>query len=160
MQRTVLTLLALLGISCALVAQAKKPSLSSGRPDDRPSLTGKSSFLLVSSRKMSRVRRIYIAPMENNLDSRLTEAFARWGRFDIVGSEKEADAIVMGTCFAARRLKMVKSDIFFRARRTREPLWQDSLRLPYNPPTVNKVVSEMAVSLVDHLRTSMQNAKR
>ncbi|MEE8256590.1 MAG: hypothetical protein V3R60_01765 [Acidobacteriota bacterium] len=160
MQRTVLTLLALLGMSCARAAQEKKPSLTTGRPDDRPSLTGKSSYLLASSRKMRSVRRLYIAPMENKLDFKLTEAFVRWGRFEIVGSEKEADAVVKGTCFAARRLKMVKSDIYIRARRTREPLWQDNLRLPYNPPTVEKVVGEMATSMVAHLRASMQNSKR
>ncbi|MEE8176597.1 MAG: hypothetical protein V3T65_01220, partial [Acidobacteriota bacterium] len=104
MQRTVLTLMALLGMLCGLAAQQKKPSLSTGRSDDRPSLTGKSSYLLVSSRKMRSVRRLYIAPMENKLDFKLTEAFVRWGRFEIVGSEKEADAVVKGTCFAARRL--------------------------------------------------------
>lgn len=160
MQRDMLILLAFLMFFPPLEAQEKRPSLLSGRPNPSPSLTGRSSSMFGSTKKMKKVRRIYIAPMENRLNLKLAEAFLHWGRFEIVTTEKEADAVIVGTCFAARRLKTVKSDIYIRTRRTREPLWQGNLRLSYNPPTVEQVVGKIASSMVDHLRLSMQDSKQ
>ncbi len=160
MKRDMLILLAFLVLSPPLEAQEKRPSLLTGRAKSPPLLSGRSSHMLGSSKKMKKVRRIYIAPMENRLNFKLAEAFLHWGRFEIVATEKEADAVIVGTCFAARRLKTVKSDIYIRTRRTREPLWHGNLRLPYNPPKVEKVVGKIGSLMVDHLRLSMQDSKR
>ena len=160
MPRRVIVAAVVLAIGSTLWGQDKKPSFRTGRQPARPSLTGKSSNLLVSPARLQRIRTLYIAPMDNHLHLRLAEQFSSWKRFRLVATEKQADAVIKGTCFAARRLKMVKSEIYIREGRSGTPVWQDNVRLAYNPPSLNQVVGQMAVLLVDHLRHTMQTKRR
>ncbi len=141
-----------------LQAQRRPPSLSQGRAPDRPSLTGESSHLLVSAQRLKSVRKVYIGPIDNRLKQRLEEQFSEWGLFQVVSVERKADAVIKGTCFAGRRLKKVKAEIYMRDRRSGAPMWQDSLRLSYNPPPVAEVVDEIAILMVKHLRTILQRS--
>ena len=98
--------------------------------------------------------------MDNNLNLKLAEQFSGWKRFGLMATEKQADAVIRGTCFAARRLKMVKSEIYIRESRSGAPVWQDSMSLAYNPLSLNQVVGQIAVLLVDHFRHTVQTKSR
>ena len=152
-----------LGLCGPLQAQRqqrqRQPSLSrDGRAPARPSLTGESSHLLVSAKRLKSVRKVYIAPIDHRLKHRLEEQLTESGLFQVVEVERKADAVIKGTCFAARRLKKVKAEIYMRDRRSGMPMWQDSLRLSYNPPPVAEVVDEIAILMVKHLRTTLQRS--
>ena len=78
----------------------------------------------------------------------------------IVADRKDADTVVMGTCFDSRRLKTVHSEIFLHDRASGASIWQDIVRRHYNPPPLQKAVDDTAVMILAHLGESIQEAQR
>lgn len=136
---------------------AKRPTLG---PSSAPSLSGPRTSTTTDPRKLLRVRSVYIERMDNSLSDKLTEAMARTGRFRLVSTRNEADAVMHGTCFDSRRLKTVHSEVYLSERSSRAPIWQDSVRRPVNPPPLDTAVTETAQIILEHLSASVLEAER
>jgi len=98
--------------------------------------------------------------IDNQLSDKLMESLAKTGRFQIVAEEKDADAVLRGTCLDSRRLKSVHSEVFISERTTGASIWQDNVRRSFNPPALDKVVDDTAAIIVEHLNASVQEAQR
>lgn len=127
--------------------------------EGRPSLQGRVASITDPGR-LKNVKSIYVARIENNLHEKLTEALTRWGHFKLVGDQGAADAILQGTCFESRRLKTVHSEVYLRDARSGNPIWQDNVRRPYNPPTLAKALEDSAGVMVNHLRDDFMRSMR
>jgi hypothetical protein len=134
----------------------KRPSLG---PAPAPTLYGPKTSTTADSRRLSQVKKIYIERMDNALDEKLIEEFAKARRFRIVGDRKEADAVLRGTCFDARRLKVLRSEVYLNEV-SGAAIWQDSIRRPIHPPAVAVAVSETATMIAAHLNDSLVEAER
>jgi len=136
--------------------QPRKPTLG---PAPAPSLYGPRTSNTTDARKLARVRRIYVERIDNSLSEKLVEGFAKTRRFRIVASRNEADAVLRGTCVSLRRMKTVHSEVYLNDMNG-AAVWQDNVRRPYNPPTLDAAVSETASLIVTHLTESVMEAER
>jgi hemolysin activation/secretion protein len=137
-------------------SQPRRPTLG---PAPAPSLYGPKTSSTTDPRKLVRVHKIYIERMDNALDEKLTERLANSRRFQLVGERKEADAVLRGTCFDSRRLKLLRSEVYLNDPGG-VPIWQDSLRRPLNPPALATAVSDTANLIASHLSESVTEAER
>ncbi len=137
--------------------QQKRPTLG---PAPGPTLRGLGSSTTNDIRKLARIRTIYVEAIDNFLGDKLTEGLAKMGRFRIATNRNEADAVLRGTCFDSRHLKSVHSEVYLNDRATGASIWQDSIRLHYNPPTLSKAVENTAAEIVAHLGESIQESQR
>jgi hypothetical protein len=135
--------------------QPRKPTLG---PAPAPSLYGPRTSNTIDARKLARVRRIYVERIDNSLSEKLVEGFAKTRRFRIVASRNEADAVLRGTCVSLRRMKAVHSEVYLNDMNG-AAVWQDNVRRPYNPPTLDAAVSETASLIVTHLTESALEAE-
>jgi len=135
--------------------QPRKPTLG---PAPAPSLYGPRTSNTTDARKLMRVRRIYVERIDNSLSEKLVEGFAKTRRFRIVGSRNEADAVLRGTCVSLRRMKTVHSEVYLNDMNG-AAVWQDNVRRPYNPPTLEAAVSETVTLIVTHLTESAMEAE-
>jgi hypothetical protein len=135
--------------------QPKRPTLG---PAPAPSLYGPRTSNTTDARKLMRVRRIYVERIDNALSEKLVEGFAKTRRFRIVASRNEADAVLRGTCVSLRRMKTVHSEVYLNDM-SGAAIWQDNVRRPYNPPTLEAAVSETASIIVTHLTESAVEAE-
>lgn len=136
--------------------QEQRPTLG---PAPTPSLRGPRSSTTNDSRKLMRIRTLYVERIDNSLGDKLIEALSKMGRFRIVPESKEADATLRGSCLESRRLKRVHSEVFI-ADRNGASIWQDSIYRPFNPPSLAQAVSETTQVVVEHLGTSIREADR
>lgn len=134
----------------------QRPTL--GAPSE-PSLNGPRSSTTNDARKLMRVRTIYVEHMDNRLGEKLADGLSKQGRFRVVASRGEADAVLHGTCFDSRRLKSVHSEVYL-ADRSGTAIWQDVIRRQFNPPALEKVVDSTAAEIVQHLGDSVREADR
>ncbi len=134
----------------------QRPSL--GTPTE-PSLNGPRSSTTTDPRKLVRVRSIYVERIDNMLSDRLAEGLVKMGRFRVVASRNEADAVLRGTCFDSRRLKSLHSEVYL-SDRGGASIWQDDVRRPFNPPPLPKVVDTTAAEILQHLGDSVREADR
>jgi len=135
--------------------QPRKPTLG---PAPAPSLYGPRTSNTIDARKLMRVRRIYVERIDNSLSEKLVEGFAKTRRFRIVASRNEADAVLRGSCVSLRRMKTVHSEVYLNDMNG-AAVWQDNVRRPYNPPTLEAAVSETASLIVTHLTESAMEAE-
>jgi hypothetical protein len=135
--------------------QPRKPTLG---PAPAPSLYGPRTSNTTDARKLMRVRRIYVERIDNLLSEKLVEGFAKTRRFRIVASRGEADAVLRGTCVSLRRMKTVHSEVYLNDMNG-AAVWQDNVRRPYNPPTLEAAVSETVTLIVTHLTESAMEAE-
>ena len=133
----------------------QKPSLG----EQEPSLHGPHTSSTTDARKLLRVRTIYVQRIDNALSDKLMEGLSKTGRFRIAADRQEADAVLRGTCSEYRRLRTVRSEVYLNDR-TGAPIWQDSVRRPYNPPRLEEAVGETAESILAHLAESIHRAER
>lgn len=138
-------------------APRQKPTLG---PQPAPSLHGPRTSNTTDARKLIRVRRIYVERMDNKLSEKLLDGLAKLGRFHVVASREEADAVMRGTCFDSRRLKSVHSEVYLNDRISGASIWQDSVRRPFNPPPLDAAVAETATLILQHLSASVVEAGR
>jgi hypothetical protein len=114
----------------------------------------------MDARRLRRVRTIFVEHIENSLSEKLAEGLAKMGRFRIVDKRRDADAVLRGTCSDLRRLKSVHSEVYLADSRADSTIWQDTVRRPYNPPPLDKVVGDTALLIVQHLTDSLRQADR
>jgi hypothetical protein len=137
-------------------APQNRPTLG---PPPPPSLNGPRSSTTTDPQKLIRLRKVYVERIDNMLSDKLMEGLAKGGRFRIVADVKAADAILRGTCFDSHRLKSLHSEVFISDRATGASIWQDSIRRPFNPPTLEKAVDDTAALVLEHLNDSVQEAQ-
>ncbi len=134
----------------------EKPTL--GHAEDAPSLYGPRSSTTTDARKLLRVHKVYIEPIDNALNEKLAEDLSKKGPFRVVAKRHEADAVLRGTCFDSRRLKSVHSEVFL-TDPNGSSIWQDIIRQPYNPPPLTRAVADSALLIVTHLSESLREAQ-
>ncbi len=136
--------------------QEQRPTL---HPEPGPTMGGGPRTATTNdARKLIRIRTLYVQRMDNSLSDRLLEDLTKMGRFRIVTSPKQADAVMRGSCLESRRLKRVHSEVFI-ADQNGASVWQDDVYRPYNPPTLKKSVEDTALLVVQHLTESLRVAE-
>lgn len=135
----------------------KRPTLG---PPSTLSPNGPRSSTTTDPRKLTRMKKIFVERIDNQLSDKLMEGLSRTGRYLIVLDEKEADSVVRGSCLDSRRLKSVHSEVFISDRASGASIWQDSVRSSFNPPSLDKAVDTSAGLILDHLNESVHEAQR
>ncbi len=135
----------------------RRPTL--GPPPDEPSLSGPRTSTTNDPKKLLRIQKIFVEPIDNYLSDKLMTGLAKMGRFRMVTQKSEADAVLRGSCFDSRRLKTVHSEVFLNDGHSGAAIWQDVVRLHYNPPPLAKAVDNTAVRILDDLSGSIQEAQ-
>ncbi|MGH9433764.1 MAG: hypothetical protein ACRD3T_19720 [Terriglobia bacterium] len=154
-----------LPVRAILAGQDQKPTLNKPAPSQRPSLgatpslNGPVNAKTIDAHQLLRVHRVYVESMDNSLNLKLDQALAKLGPFQVAASRDGADAILRGTCFDSPHLKDVHSEVFLTTK-SGNAIWQDVIRRPYNPPALSQVVSQTASLVVEHLRGSLEQARR
>ena len=133
----------------------KRPTLG---PAPAPTLYGPKTSNTIDARKLLRVRKIFVERIDNSLGEKIMEGLAKTRRFHIVADRKEADAVMRGTCFDQRRLKVVRAEVYLNDL-SGASIWQDSVRRPFNPPTLDAAVGETATLILSHLTESVTDAE-
>jgi hypothetical protein len=148
--------------------QEEQPPQQQPQPGQRPTLgpapgptleAGPRTAITRDSRKLMHLRSLYIERIDNSLSDKLLEVFAKSGRFRVVAKLKEADGTVRGSCLESRRLKRVHSEIFI-SDRNGALVWQDTVYRPFNPPSLDRAVSDTATLFTEHLEESVREAER
>ena len=167
--------IALLAISAAWVPAAdgsapqdQQDQQQQQQPEERPTLgpktgpgleTGPLTSTTTDIRKLMRIRTLYVEGIDNSLSDKLVQVLGKWGRFRIVTKQKEADAILRGSCLESRRLKRVHSEVFI-SDRNGGSVWQDSIYRPYNPPALDQAVTDTATLVEAHLEQTLREGER
>ncbi len=142
--------------------QEKRPTLG---PEPAPGPTsgmmptGPATDFVLDAGKLMRVRKVYVEPIDNHLSDKLMDGLSKSGRFQVVADKKDADAIIRGTCFDARHLRSVHTEIFMSDRVTGKSIWQDTVHVSYNPPPLAKAVDSTADRILRHLANSVARAR-
>jgi hypothetical protein len=134
----------------------QRPTLG---PAPAPSLRGPRTSTTTDARKLVQIRTIFIERIDNLLSEKLADGLSRTTRFRVVTNRNEADAVLRGTCSEFRRLKSVHSEVYV-TDRSGAAVWQDSVRRPFNPPTLEKALNETALVILEHLADSVREADR
>ncbi len=137
--------------------QPRRPTL--GTPTE-PSLPGPRTSTTSDPRKLLRIQKIFVEPIDNSLGEKLMASLSKIGRFRIVTQRNEADAVIHGTCFDSRRLKQLHSEVFINERTSGAAIWQDVVRRPLNPPPLARAVDDTAAQIMGHLSESVREAER
>ncbi|MBI4164775.1 MAG: hypothetical protein HY508_03455 [Acidobacteria bacterium] len=124
-----------------------------------PTLQGPKTFNTTDPRRLVRVKKIYVERMENGLQEKLIVDLAKIQRFSLVNDYSEADAVLRGTCLDMRRLKTLRSEVYLNEVKGAS-IWQDNVRRPINPPSVEVAVAESAKLIAAHLVESLVEAER
>jgi len=141
--------------------QPPRPTLEKPGPGSAQPSPGNSHTATVNDeRKLMRIRAIYVDINDNQLGDKLATGLAKLGRFRIVADAREADAVMRGSCMDSRRLKQVHSEVFLNDRASGSSIWQDSVRRPFNPPSLAESVQDSADVIVAHLTQTLQEAER
>jgi hypothetical protein len=137
--------------------QEERPTLG---PRNGPGLdSGPLTSTTTDLRKLLRIRTLYIENIDNSLSDKLVVALGKWGRLRLVTKEKEADAVLRGSCLESRRLKRVHSEVFI-SDRNGASLWQDSIVRPFNPPTLDQAVNDTAALVEAHLERTVREGEQ
>jgi hypothetical protein len=134
----------------------KRPTLGSSSV---PTLGGPRTASITDARRLVRVKKVYVERMENGLHEKLIAALTRVKRVSLVGDYVEADAVLRGTCIDMRRLKTLKTDVFLNEVRGAS-IWQDNVKRPIHPPTIEAAATETAEIIATHLSESIIEAER
>ena len=137
--------------------EEKRPTL--GAPTE-PSLGGGPRTSTTNDpKKLLHVQKIFVESIDNFLSDKLAADLAKLGRFRLVATRNEADAVLRGTCLDSRRLRSVHSEVYLNDRISGVSIWQDVVRRPFNPPALPKAVEDTAAVIVAHLSDSIQEAQ-
>ena len=158
-----LAMLLVLGLLGSAQEAEQQPSEPQQRPTlgpaPAPSLRGPRNSTTTDARKLLRIHTLYVERIDNVLSDHLIEGISKVGRFRIVSQPKEADATLRGSCLESRRLKRVHSEVFI-SDRNGASIWQDNIFRPYNPPSLDRAVTETAQLVVEHLGQSITEAQQ
>jgi len=122
----------------------QRPTLG---PAPAPSLGGPRASSVVDPRRLMRVRKVF-------------EALSKGDLFQVVNKRQEADAIFGGSCFEARRIRKVHTEVFLSDRTTEKIIWQDVIRQSFNPPPLESAVNATVSEILAHLRLDIREAPR
>ena len=145
-------LLCLMPVPAVLGQQA--PTLG----PSRPSLLGPSNARTANPRRLLKMRKVYIQRIDHDLNEKLADDIAHVSWLKVVNKPEEADAIIRGTCFSLRRLKRLHAEVYITDRVTGKSIWQDAIRVPFNPPALPKAVDQAASEILVHLNESVRTA--
>jgi hypothetical protein len=106
------------------------------------------------------MRKVYIEWMDHNLNEKLTDDLAHISWLKVVEKPEQADAVVRGTCFSLRRLKRLHAEVYISDRVSGKSIWQDVIRVPFNPPALPEAVDQAASEILAHLNESVHTARR
>jgi len=134
--------------------QEQKPTLG---PPPGSSTRAPRTATVNDYQKLTRIRKLYVERMDNALNDKLIVTLGKLGRFKIVASPKEADALVTGSCLESRRLKRLHSEVFI-SDQGGASIWQDNVFRPFNPPSLEQAVNETARVVAEHLGQSLSEA--
>lgn len=143
-------------VSAPLLQGQQRPTLG----PTQPSLNGPSPATTTNPRRLVRVRKIYIEPIDNRLSGKIIQDLSGSSMVQVVDKPEKADAILRGTCFRVRRLKRLHSEVFLSDRVTGNSIWQDIVFVPWDPPTLNRAVDKSAAEIVTHLFESIRRAQQ
>jgi hypothetical protein len=93
----------------------QRPTLG---PAPAPSLGGPRASNVADPRRLMRVRKVFIQRIDNKLSEKLIEALSKGDLFQVVNKRQEADAVFGGSCFEARRIRKVHTEVFLSDRIT------------------------------------------
>jgi site-specific recombinase XerC len=122
-------------------------------------VSGPDTSTTTDIKKLMRIRTLYVESIDNSLSDKLVESIGKGGRFRLVTKAKEADATLRGSCLESRRLKHVHSEVFI-SDRSGGSIWQDNIYRPFNPPALDKAVSDTATLVEEHLEQTIRDADR
>lgn len=168
MSRCALILAAVILSGAVLAAQTQNsPPPTLGPPPGQngptlgaaPTLGGPSTFTVTNPAKLRAVKTVYIGWMDDQLNVKLLNDFAKEGPFKVVSDRRKADAILQGTCFNSPHLKEVHSEVFLTGQDGKS-IWQDIIHQPYRPPSLNQAVTDTANLIVAHLKRSIDASNR
>lgn len=148
--------LAMCLVSIPILHGQQRPTLG----PSQPSLRGPTSSRTANARMLMKMRKVYIERIDHNLNEKLADDISHVSWLKVVKSENEADAIVRGTCFDLRRLKRLHAEVYISDRVTGKSIWQDVVRVPYNPADLSKAVDQAASDILEHLNESMRAAAK
>ena len=129
-------------------------------PAPAPSLGEPRASNIVDPRRLMKVRKVFILRLDNNLREKLIAALSQGDLFSVVNKRPEADVILGGSCFEARRIRKVHTEVFLSDRLTGKIIWQDVVRQPFNPPPLESAVNATVAELLAHLRLDLREAAR
>ena len=144
------------------------PPAPSQQQEERPTLgprngpgvvSGPDTSTTTDIKKLMRIRTLYVESIDNSLSDKLVESIGKGGRFRLVTKAKEADATLRGSCLESRRLKHVHSEVFI-SDRSGGSIWQDNIYRPFNPPALDKAVSDTATLVAEHLAQTVRQGDR
>lgn len=142
--------------------ESSRPSLQRPTlgPAPAPTLGGPRSSNIADPRRLMTIRKVFIQRIDNNLSEKLTEALRHGDLFRVVDKRAEADAVLRGSCFEARRIRKVHAEIYLVDRVTEKIIWQDVIRQPFNPPPLASAVNATVAEILAHLRLDIREAPR
>ena len=146
--------LAMCLVSIPVLRAQQAPTLG----PSRPSLEGPRNTRIANPSRLVKIRTVYIERIDHNLNEKLTDDLAHVSWLKVVDNEDDADAIVRGTCFDLPRLKLLHAEVYINDRVTEKSIWQDVVRIPYNPAAPQKAVDHAASDILQHLDQSIHEA--
>jgi hypothetical protein len=155
MKRSFEFLALVLMAGCIAWGQERPPSLGAPEPSSGLSTGGSAT---PNPQRLVRVKKIYLEPIDNNLNLKIERGLAKMGWATIVDNRENSDAILSGTCLDSPRLKTVHSEVFINDRSSGASIWQDEVRVPYHPPTLSEALDITAGKILLHLRASVEAA--
>ncbi len=120
---------------------------------------GPNTSSTTNAQMLARIHTIYLEPIGHDLSRTMAAGLKTLGWVRVVTSRSKADAVLSGTCFDARHLKIVHSEVYLNNRRSGAAIWEDEIRVPYGPPPLAQVVDQSARELVAHLQESVRKAR-
>ena len=133
-------------------SEQTRPTLGKG-----PALAGPHAASTNDKRKLLRVHSIFIDSMDNGLAQKLILAIGQEGVFRIVGSPRNADAVLRGSCLDSPHLKTVHTEVFLAAP-DGTSIWQDVVHQPYRPPPLARAIAATAQVIAEDLEASVREA--
>ena len=140
--------------------QAQQPQPPPTLGPSGPSLEGPNTATTTDRNRLIHMRTIYIERIDNQLSDKLIEDLSGSALVRVVDKPGDADAILRGTCFSSRHMKQVHSEVFISDRSAGTSIWQDVVRVPFNPPALSKAVDNTAAQVLAHLARSIRAAGR
>src|SRR5579872_2377697 len=113
-----------------------------------PSLEGPNTATTTDRSRLIHMRTIYIERIDNQLSDKLIDDLSGSALIRVVDKPGDADAILRGTCFSSRHLKQVHSEVFISDRSAGTSIWQDVVRVPFDPPAISKAVDNTAAEVL------------
>jgi hypothetical protein len=135
-------------------SEQKRPTLGEG-----PASIGPHTASTNDKRKLVSVHSIFIESMDNGLAEKLILSIGKEGVFRIVSDQRDADAVLRGSCLDSPHLKTVHSEVFLTAI-DGSSIWQDVVHQPYRPPPLARAIAATADVIADDLEASVREAQQ